>query len=46
MSCLVLAIFILVSGQTLACPKYNWKDYRHWIDEDQDCQSTHNEVKF
>ena len=42
--CLVLAIVILVSGQILSCPKYNRKDYRHWIDEDRDCQNTRNEV--
>ena len=41
---LVLAIAILVCSQVLACPKYNRKDYRHWIDEDRDCQNTRNEV--
>ena len=40
---LVLAIAILVCSQVLACPKYNRKDYRHWIDEDRDCQNTRNE---
>ena len=41
---LVLAIAILVCSQVLACPKYNRKDYRHWIDEDRDCQNTRNVV--
>jgi len=42
--CLVLTLVLLVCGHLLACPKYNRKDYRHWIDEDRDCQNTRNEV--
>ena len=26
------------------CPKYDRKSYRHWIDEDKDCQNAHHEV--
>ena len=42
--CLVLMLVLLVCSQISACPKYNRKDYRHWIDEDRDCQNTRNEV--
>jgi len=42
--CLVLLLFLLICSQISACPKYNQKDYRHWIDEDRDCQNTRNEV--
>ena len=26
------------------CPKYDRKSYRHWIDEDRDCQNAPHEV--
>ena len=41
---LVLMLVLLICSQISACPKYNRKDYRHWIDEDRDCQNTRNEV--
>jgi len=37
-------LVLLVCSQISACPKYNRKDYRHWIDVDRDCQNTRNEV--
>ena len=37
-------LLFLVTLQLSACPKYNRKDYCHWIDEDRDCQNTRNEV--
>ena len=26
------------------CPKYDRKSYRHWVDEDRDCQNARHEV--
>ena len=36
--------FWILSHVKASCPKYNRKDYRHWIDSDRDCQNTRNEV--
>ena len=36
--------FWILSHVEASCPKYNRKDYRHWIDSDRDCQNTRNEV--
>ena len=44
----VLTIAVtLVTTVVLAdtnCPKYDRKSYRHWIDEDKDCQNARHEV--
>ena len=44
----VLTIAVtLVTTVVLAdtnCPKYDRKSYRHWIDEDRDCQKARHEV--
>ena len=36
--------FWILSHVEASCPKYNRKDYRHWIDSDRNCQNTRNEV--
>ena len=41
---LAFVFFWILSHAEASCPKYNRKDYRHWIDSDRDCQNTRNEV--
>ena len=39
-----LIILCILNHAEASCPKYNRKDYHHWIDADRDCQNTRNEV--
>ena len=34
----------IVFADSAGCPKYDRKSYRHWIDEDRDCQNARHEV--
>ena len=40
----LLFFFWILNHAEASCPKYNRKDYRHWIDVDRDCQNTRDEV--
>ena len=48
MHALPTILFILLTTTAFAdsagCPKYDRKSYRHWIDEDRDCQNARHEV--
>ena len=48
MRALLTILFILLTtivfADSAGCPKYDRKSYRHWIDEDRDCQNARHEV--
>ena len=48
MRVLLTILFTLLTtiafADSAGCPKYNRKSYRHWIDEDRDCQNARHEV--
>lgn len=43
-SVLFLLAACATSGTSVQAPDYNRKEWRHWIDEDRDCQNTRQEV--
>ncbi len=48
MRVLLTILFTLLTtiafADSAGCPKYERKSYRHWIDEDRDCQNARHEV--
>ena len=48
MHALLTILFILLTTvaveDSAGCPKCERKSYRHWIDEDKDCQNARHEV--
>jgi hypothetical protein len=43
--CLLLLLLLLLPAYALAgCPAYNRKAWKHWVDEDMDCQHARHEV--
>ena len=41
---LVILLTTVAVADSAGCPKYDRKSYRHWIDEDRDCQNARHEV--
>ena len=41
---LLLLVFFQLTFAALACERYDRKSYRHWVDEDRDCQNARHEV--
>ena len=41
---LFILLTTIVVADSAGCPKYDRKSYRHWIDEDRDCQNARHEV--
>ena len=43
--CLLLLLLLLLPAYALAgCPAYDRKAWKHWVDEDRDCQNARHEV--
>ena len=40
----MLLVPLLVSAANPECPAYDRKAWKHWVDEDRDCQNARHEV--